>query len=54
MAKHAQRTKEQTRGQQERAPKTRTGHFPGTGDPAIKQQMRSKNANGRTSRKGDQ
>jgi hypothetical protein len=54
MAKHTRSTKEQTRGQQERDPKTRVGHFTAAGDPAIKQQMRSKRANGRTSRKGNQ
>ena len=36
------KVKGQTSGQSERDPKGRTGHFTGAGDPAIKQEMRSK------------
>jgi hypothetical protein len=50
----SQTASDQTRGQLERDPKGRTGHFTGAGDPAIKQEMGRKSRKRATPRRGGQ
>ncbi len=47
-------TSDQTRGQYERDPKGRTGHFTGAGDPSIKQAMGRRERKRATPKRGGQ